>query len=110
MDKKSLNPWEMCHYKPSQKRVYNSFDIMCMSDCLCLRPISWLIRGSLLSYILRTQDTVDFWTSEHPLAQPVSYCKNFILLCSGGYALRCFPCDSAPTPLIRPQSEVKALV
>ncbi len=24
--------------------------------------------------------------------------------------LRCFPCDSAPTPLIRPQSGVKALV
>ncbi len=27
---------------------------------------------------LKRQDTVNFWTSEHPLAQPVSYCKNFI--------------------------------
>ncbi len=26
------------------------------------------------------------------------------------YTLRCFPCDSAPTPLIRPPSGVKALV
>ena len=29
---------------------------------------------------LRRQDTVDFWPSEHPLVQTVSYCKNFILL------------------------------
>ncbi len=44
--------------------------------------------GKLISYgislriTLRRQDTVDLWTSEHPLAQPVSYGKNFIILCS----------------------------
>ncbi len=37
----------------------------------------------LLHLLLRRQDTVDFLTSEHPLAQSVSYCKNSIPLCSG---------------------------
>ncbi len=31
------------------------------------------------------QDTVKLWTSGHPLAQPVTYDKNFIPLCSGRY-------------------------
>ena len=38
----------------------------------------WLAKLNML----RRQDTVDFGTSEHPLAHPVSYCKDFILLYS----------------------------
>ncbi len=34
--------------------------------------------GHHIANVLRRQDTVDFWTSEHPLAQPISYYKNTI--------------------------------
>ena len=40
-------------------------------------------RGPPAKSLLNRQDTVDFWTSEHPLAQPVSYCEHRLPKCHG---------------------------